>query len=69
MSENDDRTEERPRAVEKLEDGVEVFGGGEGVDEGALDTAAAVENNERLTRSGPRGGLRPRALSVWHVST
>ena len=30
MSENDNRTEERPRAVKKPEDGVEVFGGGEG---------------------------------------
>ena len=29
MSENDDQTEERSRAVDKPEDGVEAFGGGE----------------------------------------
>ena len=38
MSEEDDRTEERHVAVETIKDGVLVFGGGERVDEGALDT-------------------------------
>ena len=33
ISENGDRTEERSRAVERLEDGVEVLGGGKGEDE------------------------------------
>ena len=40
MSENDDRTEEKSRAVEILESGVEVVGGGEGGNEDNLDTAA-----------------------------
>ena len=40
MSGNDDRTEERSRAVEKLEDGADVVGGGGGENEEYLDTAA-----------------------------
>ena len=51
MSENDDRTEERSRAVEKLEDGVEVVGGGEGENEGNLDTAAARRSCRMWSRS------------------
>ena len=40
MSENGDQTKKRSRAFEKLEDGVEVLGGGEGESEGSLYTAA-----------------------------
>ena len=43
MSENDERTEKRPRAVEKTGDGVEVVEGGEGATAGTLDPAAAEE--------------------------
>ena len=53
MSENGDRTEERSRAVERLEDGVEVFGRGKGENEGNLDTAAeaVVPNAVAVPRS------------------
>ena len=36
MTENDERTQEGPRAVQKPGDGVEVVGGGEGGDCGHL---------------------------------
>ena len=53
MSENDDRTEEGSRAVERLKDGVEVVGGGEGKNEDNLDTAAeaVVPNVVAVPRS------------------
>ena len=40
MSENNDRIEIVSRAVENLEDGVEIAGGGEEGNEGNSDTAA-----------------------------
>ena len=40
MDEDDNRTEERSLAVKRLESGLGVVGGGEGGDEGNLDTAA-----------------------------